>query len=203
MCRYVSVSWKNTYYKDVDFIRAYGHMQMVRVGATWGPLLSPLPLHNADSPSSGAIRFRFRLPCDIYGAHHTPYSLPNIGQLLALYSLFNQWLSAFHRDKGLETLSPAPSSSNGKLRACFCASASMSVSPSSFDELPVPCTCARHRGGAKNQALWPDANTRKWRHCQLVEMGLRLAMALGSSVNVTHSMCEEDEGDKKPHHLDE
>lgn len=68
--------------------------------ATLGPLLLPLPLHNANSPSSGAIHFRFRLPYDIYGAHRTsPGSSPD--HLLALYSLFNQWLSAFHR--GLET----------------------------------------------------------------------------------------------------
>jgi len=53
-------------------------------------------------------------------ACHTTFMeliIPLNGQLLALYSLFNQWLSAFHQVLGLQILSPGTSSWNGKLCA--------------------------------------------------------------------------------------
>lgn len=61
---------------DVDGSLPTSKCKWMELG-TVGPLLLPLPLYNASSPNSGAICFRFRLPYDIYGAHHArPTSCP-------------------------------------------------------------------------------------------------------------------------------
>lgn len=54
---------------DVDGSVPTSKCKWLELG-TVGPLLLPLPPYNASCPSSGAICFRFRLPNDIYGAHH-------------------------------------------------------------------------------------------------------------------------------------
>lgn len=82
------------------------------VWATLDPLLLPLPLHNANSPSSGAIHFRFRLPYDIYGAHRTtPGSSPwTIYLPFILYSISGSLPF---------TGASRPARENGKLRPSF------------------------------------------------------------------------------------
>lgn len=99
-----------------------------RVWATLDPLLLPLPLHNANSPSSGAIHFRFRLPYDIYGAHRTtPGSSPwTIYLPFILYSISGSLPF---------TGASRPARANGKLRPSFYQAALMLL----------PCVCPPRR----------------------------------------------------------
>lgn len=99
--------------KNRQCLRLWNICKYARLWATLGPLLLPLPVHNADSgPSSGAIHFRFRLPYDIYGAHRTrsgptPSPSPSTCPLFSIQSV-------------ALCLSPGPRGTareNGKLRA--------------------------------------------------------------------------------------
>lgn len=103
--------------KNRHCLRLWNICKYARLWATLGPLLLPLPVHNADSgPSSGAIHFRFRLPYDIYGAHRTrsgPSPSPSPSPFPSTCPLFSIQSVAL-------CLSPGPRGAareNGKLRA--------------------------------------------------------------------------------------
>lgn len=132
--------------KNRHCLRLWNICKYARLWATLGPLLLPLPVHNADSgPSSGAIHFRFRLPYDIYGAHRTrsgpspsPSPFPSTCPLFSIQSV-------------ALCLSPGPRGTareNGKLRASLyqAAVAAPSLSPGSvcYVHSSIPCHAILH-----------------------------------------------------------